>query len=104
MPPNVVPREGVMLEIVARAGATKVNALERVTCPAGVVRTRATEPGGRTGVVMVTLVEVAERIVAAVPPKVTEEVSARFVPLIVTAVPPSVEPDVVPNDVIVAGA
>jgi hypothetical protein len=53
--------------------------------------------------VTVRLVAVFAVIVPAKPPNVTELVLLRFVPVIVTDVPPKAVPLVVPSDVIVGG-
>jgi hypothetical protein len=64
-----------------------------VTEPLGVVSPTFTAPAVLAGVTQVTDVELTtDTSVAAVPPKVTELVPLRFVPLMVTEVPPAVVP------------
>lgn len=48
-------------------------------------------PAGATAVIEVALLTV--KLVAAVPPNMTAVAPVRFVPVIVTPVPPAVEPD-----------
>ena len=51
-------------------------------------------PAAPAGVTAVTVVEfTTDTLVAALPPTVTELVPVRFVPVIVIAVPPDVEPE-----------
>ena len=52
-----------------------------------------TAPAGFAGVVTVIAVLVVETIAAAVPPKVTDVVPVKPVPLMTTVVPPAVDPD-----------
>jgi hypothetical protein len=70
-----------------------VNPLVRLPlCPFTVTVTVAT-PALPAGVVAVIVVLFATTtLVAAVPPKVTVAPAAKFVPVIVTAVPPAVDP------------
>jgi hypothetical protein len=49
------------------------------------------------------LVVVFEIIAPAIPPNVTELALLRYVPVIVTDVPPKAVPAIVPNEVIVGG-
>ena len=64
-----------------------------VTDPPDVGRTTSTAPAAFAGVVQVTVVALTTEIdVAAVPPKVTPLVPVKFVPVIVTDVPPAVGP------------
>ena len=59
-----------------------------VTIPPAVVTVNDFTPTDPLGVVAVTLVAFAERIAARLESIVTSEVLARFVPVIVTMVPP----------------
>ena len=67
--------------------------LGRVVVPPGVVTVTVTRPADLAGAVTVTLVEVLAVIVASVPPNVTDVAPARFVPVMVTDIPPLVGPD-----------
>ena len=71
-----------------------MNPLARLPlCPLGLVAVTVTAPALPAGVVAVMLVLLATiTFVAAVPPNVTVAPATKFVPLIVTAVPPAVEP------------
>ena len=61
--------------------------------PWGVVTTTLAAPAARAGVTAVMLVALTEETLAAgVPPKVRLVAPVKFVPVIVTVVPPSVEP------------
>ena len=61
--------------------------------PPGVVISTLTVPAVRAGVVQVMVVELTTlTFVAAVPPKVTLVAPVRFVPVMVTLVPPEVLP------------
>ncbi len=72
--------------------------------PPGVVTTTGFAPAVPAGVTAVTLVEeFTTTLVAATPPTVTLLAPVRFVPVIVIAVPPIVEPLVGLTDVIVGG-
>ena len=62
--------------------------------PPAVVTTTRDAPAGFAGVVTETDVGLLERIVAAVPPNVTEDGLARLVPVMITVVPPVVGPEV----------
>ena len=93
VPPRVDPELGATDAIVG-IGATNVNPAVDVAEPPDVVTTTSTAPAACAGVVAVTCVaEPTVNEVAAVPPKVTDVVLLRFVPVIVTAVPPAVGPD-----------
>lgn len=76
-------------------GAAKyVKPLVEVTLPFAVVTTTLTLPAEPEGVVTVTDVEVLLVIeVPEFPPKVMPETLDKFVPVIVTVVPPAVPPD-----------
>jgi hypothetical protein len=64
-----------------------------VPLPAVAVTTTSTAPAACAGVVAVMVVElVTDTLVAAVPPNVTEVAPVKCVPVMVTAVPPLVEP------------
>ena len=65
------------------------------------VSTTSTAPALPAGVTTTTVVEFLLEIVAAELPKVTEEVEFKFVPDIVTDVPPAVEPAFLVIDVMV---
>ena len=79
-----------------------------VTGPPAVVNTTSTAPAILAGVTTVTDVALTFVIVVpAVPPKVTAEVPDKFVPVIVTVVPPAVGPEANPvpdNTEIIVGA
>lgn len=78
---------------------------ELVTCPPEPVNTTSRAPAVPDGVTTVTEVALTLTIeVPAAPPNVTAEVSVKFVPVIVTEVPPSVEPDDGATEVIVGAA
>lgn len=74
-----------------------------VAVPLGVVRLTDTVPAGRGGVSTETLDELVDTIDAAMPPKLTADVPTKSVPVIVTVVPPSVEPEFGEIKVIVGG-
>ena len=76
-----------------------------VTEPPEPVNTTSTAPAALAGVTIVTEVALTLFIeVPAVPPKVTEEVPVKFVPVIVTVVDPAVGPDDGDTEVIVGAA
>ena len=72
-----------------------------VALPWLVVTATATEPAACAGVLALIWLEESEVIVPAVPPKVTELAPVRFVPVMVTSVPPVAGPEVGVRDVIV---
>jgi predicted benzoate:H+ symporter BenE len=76
-------------------GVAKVKADARVALPPGLVTTTATAvvEAVLVGVVTVTLVAVRAVIVACVPPKVTDVVDPRAVPVSVTDCPPALDPN-----------
>lgn len=79
-----------------------MKAFDNVPVPAVVVTVTLTVPAERDGAVAVIFVGLSTRTnVADVPPKATEGVPEKFVPLIVTDVPPAVGPDVGLIEVIV---
>jgi hypothetical protein len=92
VPPAVVPLFG--LTLVTVGGATYVNALARLPlCPPGLFTVTVTAPAAPAGAVAVIVVLlVTTTFVAAAAPNVTVAPAAKFVPLIVTAVPPAVVP------------
>jgi hypothetical protein len=73
-----------------------VNPLERVPFwPSGLVTVTLTAPAAWAGVVAVIVVLLTTlTLVAALPPKLTVALAAKFVPVIVTAVPPVAGPEV----------
>ena len=62
--------------------------------PPGVVTATDTEllPAGETAVIWVAVLTV--KLVASVPPNVTEDAPVKFVPVMMTEVPPAAGPDV----------
>jgi len=94
VPPSVVPDAGVTAEIV---GAVEKYVKPDASVPlwaSGLVTVTLTEPATWLGVVAVIDVALATTtLVAAVPPTVTVAPGTKFVPVIVMAVPPSVDPD-----------
>ena len=71
-----------------------MNAPVLVIVPLGSVTATSTAPTAREGVV--TVIEVEESTlteVPDVPPKLTAEAPVRFVPVIVTDLPPAVDPE-----------
>ena len=64
-----------------------------VLVPPAVVTATATAPADPAGVVTVIDVGVAVFTVAVTPPKVTDVGEERFVPVMVTTVPPAIGPD-----------
>ena len=72
-----------------------------VAVPAGVVTTTAWTPAAFAGTRTTTVVAFLDTIVPAVPPNVTELVSARFVPVMVMLVPPAMGPELGDTPVIV---
>ena len=82
-----------------------MNAFVNVAVPPAVVTATLFAPAVPAGVTAVTLVaEFTTTLVAATPPTVTLLAPVRFVPVIVIAVPPRVEPLVGLTDVRVGGA
>jgi hypothetical protein len=94
VPPDVDPDLGLMP--VTAGGATYVNwsADEVAEVPPGVTTVTSTVPAVPAGLVAVICVSVSLLIFAVTLPKSTPVAPARFVPVIVTAVPPEVDPDV----------
>jgi hypothetical protein len=90
VPPATGPFVGLILPIV---GVPYVNALERLPLCAPTVTVTVTAPALPAGVVAVMVVLLTTTtFVAAALPNVTVAPEAKFVPVIVTAVPPEVEP------------
>ena len=91
--PKVEPLDGVTLEIVG-AGTTYVNEIACVVDPLGVVTTIVLAPivvdAGVTAVIEVALTTTT--LVAATPPTFTLVAPVKFVPVMVIAVPPVVDP------------
>ena len=95
VPPAAGPEFGeTPVTVGAGAGAEYVNPPVRVpVCPPGLVTTTLTIPAVCAGVTAVIVVAFATlTFVAAVPPTVTVAPSTKFVPVIVTDVPPAVVP------------
>jgi hypothetical protein len=92
VPPVVGPLLGLTLLTVG--AATYVNPLVRLPlCVSGLVTTTFTAPAACAGVVAVIwLVLTTTTFVAVVPPNVTVAPVTKFVPVMVTAVPPAVGP------------
>ena len=81
-----------------------MNAFEDVTFPPGVVMTTSTEPatlGGDGKWMDVSLIY--QICVWATPPKVTDVAPVKLVPVIITTVPPNVEPEAGETEEIVGG-
>jgi hypothetical protein len=74
-----------------------------VTVPPAVVITTSFAPAVPNGAVTTICVDVLLVTVAVVPPIVTDVAFERLVPVIVTEVPPAVEPDVGVKEVKVGG-
>jgi hypothetical protein len=89
---DVVPTDVAEVELTV-GGAVKVYALVEVTVPPEPVSTTSTTPADFVGVCTVTEVALTLTIdEPAVPPNVTADVSVKLVPVIVTVVPPAVDP------------
>lgn len=93
VPPAVEPALGDT-PVTVGAGAVYVYAPARLPlCPLGFVTVIVTAPSAFAGVVAVMVVLfVKETLVAEALPNVTVAPETKFVPVIVTAVPPAVEP------------
>src|SRR5262245_19968808 len=101
VPPNVLPVFGLMEPIVG-AGVKYVNTEDIVAVPPGVVTAISTSPAACGGVTMMIVVElITVTLVAATPPTTTPTMSVKLVPVMVTAVPPSVLPVLGPIEPIV---
>lgn len=93
VPPESGPAFGDIEEIAGPAMKANRLALLVALAPPGVatmISTVPTPPGGDTAVIDVGLLSVKD--VAGVAPKLTELVPVKFVPLIVTLVPPEAGP------------
>ena len=92
VPPVVGPDEGLSAVTVGSTAKVNWSDAEVVDVPAPVVTVTSTSPvpPGETAVIEVALVTVT--FVATVAPKSTVAPEAKFVPVIVTVVPPEVEP------------
>ena len=94
VPPAVIPLDGLTLAIVG-AGATNVNAFSSVAVAFTVVTAIFCAPAIPAGVTAVINVSLrTTTLVAATPPTVTLLALSKFVPAIVIAVPPKVDPEV----------
>ena len=72
-----------------------MNPFVKLAVPPAVVTAMVFAPAAPAGVTAVMLVgETTTTLVAATPPTVTLDAPVRFVPVIVIAVPPEVDPDV----------
>jgi hypothetical protein len=83
-----------------------VNPFVKLAVPPAVVTATVFAPAVPAGVTAVILVgETTTTLAAATPPTVTLDAPVRFVPVIVIAVPPNVDPDVgETEDTVGAGA
>jgi len=96
VPPFVVPEFGLTL-VIPGAVAVNVNwsAVDVRDVPAALVTVTSTSPGPLAGVVAVICVEELTVIVlAGTDPNETETNCVKFVPVMVTLVPPAVVPEV----------
>ena len=94
VPPLIAPEVGETLAMVG-ASTTYVNAFALVAVPPSVVTATLCAPAAPAGVTAV--IEVAlttTTLVAAAPPTVTLVAPVKFVPVIVIAVPPLIEPEI----------
>jgi hypothetical protein len=92
VPPSVGPTLGE-IAVTTGAGGTKLNRELPTAVPPGVVTRTSTAPaacGGVTAVIEVRLVTV--KLAAAVPPNVTAITPVKFLPAMMTLVPPAVGP------------
>jgi hypothetical protein len=95
VPPPVGPALGLTPETVGVAKYVYLSALLAALVPPAVVTARSTVPAlsaGEVAVIWVMLLIV--KLVAAVDPNVTAVAPLRLVPVIVTVVPPAVDPPV----------
>jgi hypothetical protein len=94
VPPVVDPVVGVT-DVTAGPGVTKVKAVGLEPVPCVVLTETVTLPGAWAGVVAVTFVgDVTCTDVAVVKPNVTVVVPVRCTPVMITLVPPVVDPEV----------
>ena len=107
VPPAAGPELGLM-EVIVGGGATTaaVNPpVEVAVWPSGLITTIFTGPAVIVGVTTVMLVaETTTTEVPGLPPKVTVAPDLKFIPVMVTDVPPAAGPDVGLMEVIVGGA
>src|SRR5436190_406109 len=94
VPPIVVPLPGVTVVMVG-AVETYVKALASVPlCASGLVTVTFTDPPACAGVMaVIDVASTTTTLVAAVPPKVTVAPATKLVPVMLTALLPSVVPD-----------
>src|SRR5262245_53378847 len=101
-PPELKPVFGVIA--VTAGGGTKVKPPTRVAvCPSTLVTRTSAGPAAPAGVVAVMDVAVMVPIVAETPANLTVALGVKFVPVMVTTVPPAVLPEVGLMEVIVGG-
>jgi hypothetical protein len=106
VPPQVEPLLGLTpLTVGAGGGATYVKPAGSVPlCPPEFVTTTLTAPAARAGVVaVIEVLFTTTTLVAAAPPKLTPAPAAKPVPVMVTAVPPLVGPELGLTRVTVGG-
>jgi hypothetical protein len=104
VPPPVGPDDGLTAVTVGTAANVKWSALEVTEVPNGVVTvtsTVAADSAGETAVICVA--ELTVKLVAAVAPKLTAVAPVNEVPVMVTDVPPAVDPEVGLTEVTVGG-
>jgi hypothetical protein len=97
VPPVVVPEFGLTPETVGAGGRTKVNWSFALVAevPPGVVTVTSTVPAAPAGAVAVIEVALTTvKVEAAVAPNFTAVAPVKLVPVMVTEVPPPVEPEV----------
>src|SRR5712692_10179643 len=94
VPPAAGPLLGLTLVTVGAVGDVYVNPLVSVPlCVSGLVTTTFTAPAAWAAVVAVIWVALTTTtFVAAVPPNITVAPITKFVPVMVTAVPPAAAP------------
>ena len=103
VPPAAEPRDGATRFIIGATTNVKPNSL--VADPPGAINTTSTVRADLTGVITVTDLSLTLIIdVPAVPPNITADVSVKFIPVIVTVVPPVIGPLDDVTAVIVGGA
>jgi hypothetical protein len=91
VPPSVEPLV-VVKEVIVGVGTMKVKLPVEVSGPSGVVTVISTVPDA-CGAVWATMVCVSTTVkITVVVPNLTDVAPMRFVPVIVTVVPPSVDP------------
>ncbi len=103
VPPEVVPLVGVKL--VMAGGTTNVKFVEEVPVPPTVLTEILTVPAPCALVLAMILVDpVTRKVVAGVVPNVTDVAPVKLLPVMVTVVPPEVEPLVGVKLVMTGGA